>query len=316
MAKWGIGIRLHTTEKVIEAAINKAEIIRTHVFRGTWHFVAANDIRWMLQITTLHGKKLLSAQFRKSNLDDKTLRGLNKKMEKLLTGNNHLTREEILLELNVKKFIEAGIHPAWITMNAELDGILCNGIMRGKQHTYALLDERLPAIKAIDREEALAQLAKIYFTSHGPATLSDFVWWTGLSITEGKLALELIKPAFQSFQIGTLTYWFKDKGLVEKDDKETIHFLPAFDEFLISYNNRTASISLENQPHAFTKNGIFKPIIVVNGKVVGIWKRSFKKDTTIIETQFFEPVKAARKKIIWQAAEKYGNYIGLRTMIQ
>lgn len=315
MAKWAIGVRLRTGEKTIDETIANAEIIRTHVFRGTWHFVAAEDIRWMLQVTAPHGKKAIMAMFKRFSLDEKAVLSLHKKIEKLLSGNNHLTREEIILEMDLTERIKAGLHPSWITISAELDGLLCNGSMREKQHTYALLEERLPITKAISREEALGKLAGVYFTSHGPATLQDFIWWTGLTITEAKLALELIKPVFESVKIDQQTYWLEKEVLDMQGDFKSIHFLPAFDEFLIGYTDRTASISKENQRQVFTNNGLFKPVIVVNGKVTGTWKRTFKKDGVLIEIQFFTSVEAKQKKEICRAAEEYGHYAGLKTII-
>lgn len=317
MSKWAVGSRIGSTELEVENAIENGEIIRTHILRPTWHLVAAKDIHWMLELTAPHVKKFIIAPiYKQYGLNEKDLQGYNTIIQKALSGNKHLTREEIMTELKIKSTEKLDLRPVLIAMNAELDGIICNGRMRGKQITYALLDERVTKSLQLSKEEGLAELAKRYFTSHGPATLQDFSWWSGLSVTNSKLALELIKKDFQSVSLGDQIYWFSRELEDKKLDKDTIHLLPAFDEFLISYKDRTASIPLEHQPKAFSKNGIFYPIIVVNGKVVGLWKRTIKKDTVIIETQFFLPIANSLNGFIVEAAEGYGSYVGKKVIVK
>jgi hypothetical protein len=307
MAKWAIGLRCGSSDHIIEDSIYNAEIIRTHILRPTWHFVSASDLRWMLELTAPHVKKLASSMGRKYCLDDKSLLKYYSKMERLLSGNKHLTREEIMLKLNVGTSAN-NIQNSLIMMNAELDGIVCNGENRGKQFTYALLEERIPETGKISQEESLAKLANKYFTSRGPATLKDFIWWSGLSVTNAKIALELIKPEFQSQQFDNQTYWFHNTLSLKTINPERIYLLPAFDEFLISYKDRTASISAENQLKAFTKNGIFSPILVLNGEVVGTWKRTIKKDKVFIEIKPFIPL--IDNQNILSAINIYEKYLG------
>jgi len=200
-------------------------------------------------------------------------------------------------------------------MNAEQDGIVCNGPMRGKQLTYALIEERIPPAKAITRAEAMAMLAKKYFTSHGPATLQDFSWWSGLSLTEAKSAFEQVKGGFTSEQTDGKVYWF-DQSLasVSKGIKCT-YFLPAYDEFMISYKDRSASLDPSATKATITNNGIFKPIIVIDGKVVGLWKRSIKKHSVLIETQYFNAGPKQQKRAISEAAKRYGEFLGMKVVI-
>lgn len=317
MAKWAIGSRSGVSEKTIEEAIHSAEIIRIHLLRPTWHFVAANDIFWMLELSAPQVKKFTASIARKYDLDEKKLGKINGAIEKLLVGNNHLTRNEIMRELNLKSDSGAEFKAALIMMNAELDGIVCNGCMRGKQITYALLDERVrePKIK-LTKEEGLAKLAKKYFESHGPATVSDFAWWSGFSVTTAKLALHLIESGLNSVQIESQTYWFGNSGFPNDNRASNMLFLPSFDEFLISYKNREASISFENQSKAFTKNGIFKPIIVENGQVIGTWKRTIKKESVKVETQLFETVDKNKKEGLVEVIKSYGIYLGSEIVME
>jgi hypothetical protein len=159
--------------------------------------------------------------------------------------------------------------------------------MRGKEQTYSLMDEKVPKGLVFSHEEAVSELAKRYFTSHAPATIQDFNWWSGLGMGDCRKGLESIKSQLESFEIDGKTY-FIPKDLVDIQPQESIFFLPSFDEYCVSYKNRDAVFSVVWQSNAITSNGIFKPIIVVNGRVVGIWKRTFKPKTVAIETTFFD----------------------------
>ncbi|WP_348824950.1 winged helix DNA-binding domain-containing protein [Flavobacterium aestuarii] len=316
MAKWAVGSRGSATEKEVEEAVNSGKIIRTHILRPTWHFVSADDIYWMLDISGPVVKRLFASMARQHGYDDKKLDQVNSAIEKLLAGNNHLTRDEIMLELNIHK-ASGDLSPVIIMMNAELDGLVCNGRMKGKKITYALLGERVPKPKsALTKEEALAKLAKRYFESHGPATLPDFSWWSGFSQTSAKLAINSIESELNSIEINNQKYWFGTNIPNVGDFRESVHFLPAFDEILISYKNREASILLEHQSKAFTNNGIFKPIILENGKVIGDWKRTIKKDHVKIETRFFSAVDESKKRILFEAIKPFEDYLETKISIE
>jgi hypothetical protein len=317
MAKWAVGARCGVSEKTIEEALNSGQIIRTHILRPTWHFVAADDIFWMLELAAPQVKKFTAAIAKKYDLDAKKLDQINTAIEKLLVGNTHLTRDEIMRELNFKNVSGAGFKSALIMMNAELDGLVCNGKMKGKKSTYALLKERVgESAKKLTKEEGLAKLAKKYFESHGPATVADFSWWSGFSITNAKLAINLVESTLISFQSGPHTYWFGASCLPNTTGNANIQFLPSYDEFLISYKNREASITLENQSRAFLKNGIFRPIIVENGQVIGTWKRTVKKECVKVETQFFEAMDSNKRESLFEGVKPYENYLETKIVIK
>ena len=317
MAKWAIGSRCDATEKEIEEAINSAQIIRTHILRPTWHFVSADDIYWMLDISGPQVQKMTISAAKKYGYDVKKLNQINATIEKLLSGNNHLTREEIMQELDIKKSSGQEFLAAAIMMHAELEGLVCNGKMKGKQITYALLEERVskPKLK-LTKEEGLAKLAKRYFESHGPATLLDFSWWSGFSPTICKQIINAIELQLNSIEIDDQIYWFGNQNNEEDNFKKSIHFLPAFDEILISYKTREASILLEHQSKAFTNNGIFKPIILENSKVIGTWKRTVKKDHVKIETDFFNETENHKKAILFEGIRSFENYLETKIIIE
>lgn len=317
MAKWAIGSRCDASEKEIEEAINSGKIIRTHILRPTWHFVAPEDIYWMLDLAGPQVKRMTISGAKKFGFDAKKLEQANNSIEKLLSGNNHLTRDEIMQELGIKRTSKEDFLSAAIMMHAEQDGLVCNGRMKGKKITYALLEERVqkPKIK-LTKEEGLTKLAKRYFESHGPATLLDFSWWSGFSPTICKNAINAIELQLNSIEIESQTYYYKNQPINSISTNESVHFLPAFDEILISYKSREASFLSEHQTRVFTNNGIFKPIILENGKVIGIWKRTFKKDHAKIETEFFNETESSKKQILFEGIKAFENYLETKIVIE
>jgi len=202
-------------------------------------------------------------------------------------------------------------------IHAELEGLVCNGKMKGKQITYALLEERVKKPKTkLTKEEGLAKLAKRYFESHGPATLLDFSWWSGFSPTICNVVINAIKLQLNCIEIEDKIYYYVNQPFINYHLNKNIHYLPAFDEILISYKTREASILLEHQSRAFTNNGIFKPIIMENSKVVGTWKRSYKKDHVKIETEFFNETEMSKKAILFEGIRAFENYLETKIIIE
>lgn len=278
MAKWAIGVRLlKSTDKLIESAIDKGEIIRTHLMRPTWHFVSSDDIYWMLELTAPQIKASLKSRDKELEINKFIYEKSNFIIENALHGGKHLFREELVSGLEQANIATDNNRASHLLLRAELDGIICSGTTKNNKITYALLSERVPKAKVFTREEALSKLAQKYFTSHGPATLQDFVWWAGLSVTESKHALEMIKSNLVSETIDNQTYWFTDLFSIPNIDKELVCLLPAYDEFIISYKDRTATLPFEIHNKAVSNNGIFRPTIVIKGQVRGLWKRTIKK---------------------------------------
>jgi len=316
MAKWAIGGRLpNTTDQAVETAITNSEILRTHLLRPTWHFVSADDIYWMLELTARRVKASMKSRHEQLELSNAILYKSNAIMEKALRGGHHLTREEILTELTKAGIDNYNNRLSHLLAWAELDGLICSGATKAGKPTYALLEERVLKTKPLTQEEALAALAKKYFSSHGPATLQDFAWWSGLSAGEAILALKLVKPDLISEEIDSQTYWSTKSFSIPKNDKEAVYLLPAYDEFIISYKDRSAALLFENHAKTVSSNGIFRPVIVVNGKVTGIWKRTIKKDKVIVETEFFKQPNQIQNSLIEKAANQFGHFIELKTEI-
>src|SRR5579871_158985 len=311
MAKFAVGLRLqYATGKKIEKAIHNGEIIRTHLMRPTWHFVAADDIYWMLELTAPQMIAGVKSRHKFLGLTETIIFKANNIIEKSLRDGNHLTREELMQILSKAKIPTEKEMPVHIMYRAETDGIACSGRIKNNKQTYALLAERVPKNKTITKDDALALLAKKYFTSHCPATLKDFIWWSGLPVKDAAHALEMSKKNFIAEKISNEIYWLPGSFVMPAMNKNSVHLLPAFDEFLISYKDRSASLMTEHRKNTLSANGIFWPIIVVNGNVIGKWKRSVLNKKLLIETEFFTPKNKAILSLIQEKAKDFGKFLG------
>jgi len=309
MAKWAVGLRLqHATDTTIVDAYNNGKIIRTHLMRPTWHFVSSDDIYWLLKLTAPQIKTLSKSRNKQLELNEDILRKSHAILEKHLANGANLTREELTYLYQNENIRTNDNRLSHLLMHAELDGLICNGAIKGSKLTYALLEEKVPVKKLLSRDESLAELANRYFTSHAPATMRDFIWWSGLSVTEARKGMEMIKSKFTTETFDGEKYWFKDT-LYENSGNESVFLLPAFDELLIGYRNRAATINESVNKKAISDNGIFRPIIVVNGQVVGIWKRATQKNKVIIEISLFTTVNEKIKTGIEQQVRKQALFL-------
>jgi hypothetical protein len=278
--------------------------------RPTWHLIVPEDVSWLLELTAPRIRSAAKSRHRELEIDDRLVAKSNKLIERALEGKKHKTREElmdILEDAGIKARNQRSSH---LMFCAELDGIVCSGEMRNKEQTYALLRERVPEIKKIDREEALSILARKYFTSHCPASVQDFAWWSGLSLGDCRKAIEMIKSGFNSEKAGEIVYWFPESTAAVSGYRDTAHLLPAFDEYIIAYRDRSASLVMAHNKKAVSDNGVFRAIVVINGLVKGVWKRTIKKDTAFIEMNLFHPLNKKQMKGIEKAGERYGEFLG------
>ncbi len=312
-AKWALGLRLqNATDDDIEQAFISGAILRTHVMRPTWHFVTPADIRWLLALTAPRVNAATAYWYRKLELDDTLFARCNAALAKALQGGKQLTRPELVSVLQQAGIAtDAELRFSHIIIHAELDGIVCSGARRGKQFTYALLDERAPQARTFDRDEALAELARRYFTGHGPATLQDFVWWSGLTVADVRAGLEMVRSQLMHEEIDGQAYWFSPSTPPEKDPSPTAYLLPNYDEYIVGYTDRSAIFDDAHTEHLDARgNVLFNHTIVIDGRIVGTWKRTLKKDTVIITPSFFVPLSEAETGAFVAAAERYSKFVG------
>jgi Winged helix DNA-binding domain len=298
-AKWALALRMQSaTNAAIEEDFNRGTILRTHVMRPTWHFVAREDIRWLLDLTAARVDLRCGPGYRTAELDDVVFKRSHKVLEQALRDGKHLSRSELRRRLN-ESGVEASdtVRMGHILIRAELDRVVCSGPRVGKQLTYALFEERVPATKALDRDEALAKLTRLYFRSHGPATLQDFVWWSGLSTADAKRGLEMVR--LEKMTVGEKVYWnirASDAPL----RSTTAHLLPVYDEYFVAYKDRECVFGSEDGTSTWDSLG---PAIIVNGVAAGTWNKKS------VEVKFTRALKKAERAAIAQATTRYAEFL-------
>ncbi len=316
-AKWAVGLRARgVTDAAIEQAFNDGAILRTHILRPTWHFVAREDIRWMLALTAPQVRAVNATYYRRLGLDQAVFGAANAIIAKALEGGNQLTRSELeqhLERAGVTSATEDPLRGLYILITAELDGIICSGALRGKQHTYALLAERAPDARPLEREPAMAGLTRRYFTSRGPATLKDFAWWPGLSVADAKVALSLNEPQLVEEEIDGQSYWLHPSSLpAAPENLPAMHLLPDFDEYVVAYTDRRVIFDPARIKQVDARsNLLFNNTILVDGQVAGTWKRTLKKDSVAITLNPFEHLTEAESGALKTEIIRYGQFLGL-----
>jgi hypothetical protein len=306
--KWAVGARTtDATDSTVEKAINAGKIIRTHVLRPTWHLVHPQDIRWMLKLTAPRVHALCAFGYRQMELTDAIFKRANNILKKTLQGGKHLTRLELQQALQQAKIKTDELRFIHIMIHAELDALVCNGARAGKQFTYALMDEHIPSTPELTKEEALIKLTERYFKSHGPATIQDYMWWSGLNTKDAQLGLNLSMSSLTVETVNGNAYWMHHETAAIKKKTSSVLLLPAFDEYMVSYKDRSLACDPERLKE--TGNGIFKPLLVEDGMVKGIWKRNDKKGQERVELMPFEKVGTSQAKQLQQQIKRYTAFL-------
>ncbi|MEI1278931.1 winged helix DNA-binding domain-containing protein [Leptospira venezuelensis] len=318
-SKWAIGLRTPgLKEEDIESAFLEKKIIRSWPLRGTLHVVSAKDIYWLLDLLGPPTISKNAAHYKKIELDPKVLKKCYSILSKNLSNQTFLTRKEISSILERSGIITNTTRLSHILQRAGLEGLICFGPRREKDFTYALLEEWIPKIKRIQKpkEEALYEITKKYFDTRAPATLPDFVWWSGLSVKDAKAGIESLGSTLTSFQKEDQTYYIPKKmDLIDKGS-DTLFLLPAFDEFLLAYTDRKDCMDPPPKRLLTPADDLFRPILVMNGWVSGIWQREFKKEDVILKLNPYKSLNANFKKKLKEATEVYAKYLGKNLVLE
>jgi len=307
-AKWALGLRLPgSVDAKIEQAFASGAILRTHVMRPTWHFVAPADIRWLLALTAPRVHAISDYYYRKLELDDALLRRSDETLVEALRGGHERTRDELRAALEPSNVILGDpLRLGYLLIHAELEGIICSGARHGKQFTYALLEERVPPAKTLERDEALAELARRYFTSHGPATARDFAWWSGLSAADARRGLTMVGSDLQRAEVEGQPYWMAPSTLPAREAIEAAHLLPNFDEYAVGYQGYDALFQ-----GLGAEKLIFRHPLIIEGQMAGGWKRSLTRNAASIELKTLAPLTQPQRRALARAAERYSAFLGL-----
>jgi hypothetical protein len=309
-AKWALAQRTRgVTDGDVEREVNEGRIVRTHVLRPTWHFVAPVDIRWMLALTAPRVKAAMAYHGRVHELTPAIFRRSNAAITKALTGGKHLTRAElsqVLQQAGVKT--PSGQRLAHLVMCAELDAVVCSGPRRGNQFTYALLEERVPPTAALERDEALRELTRRYFTTRGPATARDFAWWSGLALSDVKRGIEIAGSELERATLEGKELWFDPRRAPTV--RSSAHLLPNYDEYFIGYKDRSAIAQRLGRSALVTGgNWLLTHVAFVDGQLVGGWKRSLVNNTVIVELKLLAKLTAHEQARVDAAVQRFGNFL-------
>jgi Winged helix DNA-binding domain len=309
-ALWGVGLRTaKATERMVERAIAERTIVRTWPMRRTLHFVAAADVRWMLELLTPRVLRSYSQRGPLLGLDDGVFARSRKVLTRALAGGKQLRRTAIYERLEAAGISMAEGRGLHIVARLAIEGLLCFGAREGKQPTFALLDEWVPAAPRLERDAALAELARRYFTSHGPASLQDFVWWSGLTTSDARAGVEMAKPHVMQEVIAGQTYWLSPSAPDAKAVSAAAYLLPPYDEYTVAYKDRSAVLDPLYAKRVNTGNGVFSPTMVVDSQVVGLWKRTLKKDAVVITPSPFTKLGTVARRAVAAAASRYGEFL-------
>jgi hypothetical protein len=264
-----------------------------------------------VRLTAPRVNTVSSHYYKKAELDTVTFKRTNKALIKALEGGRQLTRGE-LREIIKRAGIEPGdsMRFGYIMHRSELDGVVCSGARRGKQFTYSLLDERAPRSRELEKDEALGELTERYFSTRGPATIQDYVWWSGLTTTQAKRGLEIAGKYLRTAVIDGKSFSLSaGRAITPSTRVIRAYLLPAYDEYFISYKDRTAAIHRDFDQKTMATKLVFDAPLVIDGQAVGGWSRVIgHKLVTVHLRPFIELTKPARTAVT-RAAESYASFL-------
>ena len=307
---WAVGLRTRgATEASVEAAIARREIVRTWPMRGTLHFVAAEDVRWILPLLTPRVISATASRYRSLELTDAVFTRAANVAVKALEGGRTIRRAE-LYELwataGVATRDSRGLH---LLGHLSQRGLLCFGTRDGKQQTFTLLEEWVPTAKTLARDEALGELAVRYFTSHGPASVHDFAWWAGLTISESRAGVDSVASRLDSEDVDGRTLWFASSQPTRSS--RAAHLLPAWDEFTVAYRDRSDILDPAYAKRVNAGGGVLKPVIVVDGQVLGTWQRRLGKKGVAVRETYFSKRNRPSAEAIAAATKRYASFLSV-----
>jgi hypothetical protein len=316
-ACWALGVRAAKAKQTdVIAALEQGEIIRSWPMRGTLHFVPACELGWMLQLTTPRMLTGLARRHRQLELDDADFTHAREVVVEALTGGGSLGRAE-LMELwerhGIRTTGQRGYHLIYYLAQT---GVICWGPPHRSQQSLVLLDEWAPNQRRLDDDEALGEFLLRYLAGHGPATLKDYVWWTKGTMAGARTGLAIIRGSVTAVEVDGTTYWMTtelaDSAGRPAARARTLHVLPGFDEYLLGYQDRTPVLAPEFADRIVPgANGIFKPLIVSQGRIAGTWRRTANGTRVTIEAQPFEPLSATERTGFAAGVRGYGRFLGL-----
>ncbi len=309
---WAVGLRTSgAREADIEQAIADGRIVRTWPMRGTLHLVAPEDARWMLALMASRAlDRDRARQERDFGLDARTTGRCAEVVTRQLEGGKRMTRGALYAALAERKIDTDGPRGLHILGRLAHEGLVCQGPREGKQPTFVLLEEWVPPARPRDRDDALAELARRYFTGHGPATVQDLAWWSGLTLRDAQAAVENAKAVLSHQDHDGARYWFVESTRPPAPAAPAVHLLPPFDEYLVGYKDRGAALDAAHHRQVIGINGLVSPSVVVDGRVGALWKRTLGRQGATLALTPLHPLRKRDQAALARTVARYGAFIG------
>ena len=316
-AKWALGQRVAgATDAAIESLFAAGAILRTHVLRPTWHFVAPEDIRWMLALTAPRVVATMASYNRKLELTPDVFRRSHDIIARALEGKRHLMRAELRDILAREGILASTQRLGHLMMQAELDAVICSGPRRGKQFTYALLDERAPATKPRDRDASLEDLTLRYFATRGPATVADMSWWSGLAPADVKRGIEIAGKHLRKVDLDGRPHWFSEKQRAPRR-RTTAHLLSNYDEYFIGLRDRSAIATRVRALHLVTGgDALIAHIAFIDGQLVGGWRRLLEPSGVVVALELVTRITREERERLEGQAVRLSRFLGTPVILR
>ena len=309
-AIWAISQRLNLlSKKEVETTFNEGTILRTHLLRPTWHFVTPEDIAWILKLSAPRVKKAMGTYNKTLGLNDTIFEDSETIITNELKHDKYLARNEIGMLLKKNGITWQGNGLAHIVMNAELNASICSGPIQNNKQTYALFSERVPNPITITKDAALKELTRRYFQSHGPAQISDYVWWSGLLTIDAKKGIELNTQLKHTTVEGKEYYFFDEP--YQKNSKQ-VYLLSNYDEYTVAFRDRDVLTEhVDKTKLDFRQNSLFNNVVLIDGKIEGVWRRTIQSRRVTIETRLFKTLNVSEEESLSKALHEYADFLEL-----
>jgi len=315
MAKWSLAQRSTGDDAALQRAVDDGAVLRTHALRPTWHFLAPDDLRWVQALTAPRVKAFNRYYERRTGIDDDEARRATAAIAHVLRGGNHLTRAELAAALALSGIEASGVRLAYLTMRAELDAVLVNGVRRDTQHTYALADERVPDGLDLTGDDALAELLRRFVASHGPVTVKDAAWWSSLTLTQVRHGLRLLGDGVTSEVVDGLEYWFVPAPAPVPEPSPAVHVLQGYDEYTVAYTEGRVVTNVAGLTIVpANTHQVIQPL-VLDGQVVGWWRRVVERERIVAERHLAVVLTSAQDAAVRRAFDRYAEFAGLPVVV-
>ena len=316
VARWSLGQRTKTeSDASVEQALSDGRILRTHVMRPTWHFVLPEDIRWLVELTAPRIRRTLAYYDRQLELDEATFTRSDSLIVAALTDAGSLTRNEIARVLSAGGIEATGQRLGHLMFHAELGCLVCSGPRKGKQHTYSLLAARAPNAKSLPRDEALAALARRFFSSHGPATPKDFAVWANLTLTDARRGLEMLAGAVETLTVDGRSYWLLGESTPPDADAPRAQLLQGYDEYIMGYNETKDVFGYGSTGYIRAGLPPMTHALVIDGRVAGHWRRTQTPKAITVDLQLYRRLNPTDLAATETAIQRFGNFVGMPASI-